>query len=138
MQSQIVGGGAGGLELAALLGRRLGPHEGPRRVLLIDRAVFPLWKPSLHEVAAGSLDSRQEGLDPLARRLRLAEARDVGGALLIGARSLDFERLVLAIGVGSLLFDTPGAAKHACLLENLADAEAFHRRLAALYSVIRL
>ncbi|HBY42405.1 FAD-dependent oxidoreductase, partial [Brevundimonas sp.] len=156
MQNQIVivGGGAGGLELAALLGRRLGPHEGPRKVLLIDRAVFHLWKPSLHEVAAGSLDSRQEGLDylmlarrnhfrfmlgevkgldPVARRLRLAETRDVDGALLIGARSLDFERLVLATGAGSHLFDTPGAAEHACLLEDVADAEAFHRRLAALF-----
>jgi len=150
MQNQIVivGGGAGGLELAALLGRRLGPHEGPRKVLLIDRAVFHLWKPSLHEVAAGSLDSSQEGLDylmlarrnhfrfmlgevegldPVARRLRLAETRDVDGALLIGARSLDFERLVLATGAGSHLFDTPGAAEHACLLEDVGDAEAFHR-----------
>ncbi len=33
MQNQIVivGGGAGGLELAALLGRRFGPHDGPRK-----------------------------------------------------------------------------------------------------------
>ncbi len=156
MQNQIVivGGGAGGLELAALLGRRFGPHDGPRKVLLIDRAVFHLWKPSLHEVAAGSLDSRQEGLDylmlarrnhfgfmlgelegldPGARRLRLAETRDLDGALLIGARSLDYESLILATGAGSHLFDTPGAAEHACLLEDVADAEAFHRRLAALF-----
>lgn len=153
-QTVIVGGGAGGLELAARLGRRLGPLEGPRRVLLIDRAIFRLWKPSLHEVAAGSLDSRQEGLDylmlarrnhfrfvlgevegldPVARRLRLAETRDVDGSLLIEARSMDFERLVLAIGAGSHLFDTPGAAEHACMLEDVADAEAFHRRLAALF-----
>ena len=48
----IIGGGAGGLELAARLGRRLGRREGPRRVLLIDRSIFHLWKPSLHEVAA--------------------------------------------------------------------------------------
>ena len=58
----IVGGGAGGLELAARLGRRLGRDEGRRRVLLIDRSIFHLWKPTLHEVAAGSLDSHQEGL----------------------------------------------------------------------------
>ncbi|HEY4585723.1 MAG TPA: FAD-dependent oxidoreductase [Brevundimonas sp.] len=153
-QIVIVGGGAGGLELAARLGRRLGPRDGPRQVLLIDRAVFHLWKPSLHEVAAGSLDSRQEGLDyltlarrnhfrfvlgqvegldPDARRLRLAETYDADGRLLIAARSLDFERLVLATGAGSHLFDTPGAAEHACLLEDVADAEAFHRRLAALF-----
>ncbi|MBK5956387.1 FAD-dependent oxidoreductase, partial [Rhodospirillum rubrum] len=66
----IIGGGAGGLELAARLGRRFGPREGRRRVLLIDRSIFHLWKPSLHEVAAGSLDSHQEGLSypVLARR----------------------------------------------------------------------
>ncbi len=64
-QIVIVGGEAGGLDPAARLGRRLGPRDGPRQVLLIDRAVFPLWKPSLHEVAAGSLHSRQEGLDDL-------------------------------------------------------------------------
>lgn len=108
-QILIVGGGAGGLELAARLGRRLGPRDGPRQVLLIDRAVFHLWKPSLHEVAAGSLDSRQEGLDyltlarrnhfrfvlgevegldPDARRLRLAETYDADGRMLIAARSL--------------------------------------------------
>ncbi|MAL56720.1 MAG: hypothetical protein CL682_06045, partial [Brevundimonas sp.] len=49
----IIGGGAGGLELAARLGRRFGPRQGRRRVLLIDRSIFHLWKPSLHEVAAG-------------------------------------------------------------------------------------
>lgn len=156
MQNQIVivGGGAGGLELAAMLGRRLGPREGPRKVLLVDRAVFHLWKPSLHEVAAGSLDARQEGLsylmlarrnhfrfllgevealEPGARRLRLVETRDADGSLLIGARVVDFDRLVLATGAGSHLFGTPGAAEHAWLLENVADAEAFHRRLAALF-----
>ena len=47
----IVGGGAGGLELACKLGRRL----GPQRVTLVDRQLFHVWKPSLHEVAAGTL-----------------------------------------------------------------------------------
>jgi hypothetical protein len=45
----IVGGGAGGLELACKLGRKL----GPQRVLLVDSRLFHIWKPSLHEVAAG-------------------------------------------------------------------------------------
>ncbi len=33
----VVGGGAGGLELAAQLGRKLGAREGRERVLLVDR-----------------------------------------------------------------------------------------------------
>ncbi|WP_312219263.1 FAD-dependent oxidoreductase [Brevundimonas sp.] len=150
----IVGGGAGGLELAARLGRASGRNEGPRRVLLIDRTIFHLWKPSLHEVAAGSLDSHQEGLayPLLARRnhfsfafgdlegldvaeksLSLAEVRDDDGRVLIPARSLAYDRLVLATGSGSNLFTTPGAAEHAHLLEDVADAEAFNRRLTGAF-----
>ncbi|WP_428063151.1 NAD(P)/FAD-dependent oxidoreductase [Brevundimonas sp.] len=150
----IIGGGAGGLELAARLGRWFGPREGRRRVLLIDRSIFHLWKPSLHEVAAGSLDSHQEGLsypvlarrnhfsfafgdltglDPAARTLRLAEIRDDDGEVLVAPRTLGFETLVLAIGSGSNLFGTPGAAEHAHLLENVADAEAFNRRLTSAF-----
>ena len=54
----IVGGGAGGLELASRLGRRF----GSRHVTLIDKNLFHIWKPSLHEVAAGTLDIHKEGL----------------------------------------------------------------------------
>lgn len=150
----IVGGGAGGLELACRLGRRHGRREGPKRVLLIDRSIFHLWKPSLHEVAAGSLDSHQEGLsypvlarrnhfnfafgdliavDPAAKTITLAELRDDDGKVLVAPRTLSFRTLVLAIGSGSNLFNTPGAAEHAHLLEDVADAEAFNRRLTAAF-----
>src|ERR1700743_1616575 len=54
----VVGGGAGGLELACKLGRKWGPE----RVALVDAKLFHIWKPSLHEVAAGTLDIHQEGL----------------------------------------------------------------------------
>ena len=54
----IVGGGAGGLELACKLGRKLGPSK----VALVDSRLYHIWKPSLHEVAAGTLDVHQEGL----------------------------------------------------------------------------
>src|SRR3954468_11157082 len=107
----IVGGGAGGLELAARLGRKLGPKAGKERVLLIDRSVFHIWKPTLHEVAAGTLDAHQEGLsypilgrrnhfsfllgelnafDPSAKRLTLAEIRDDDGGLLVPEREVSF------------------------------------------------
>ncbi|HZW14906.1 MAG TPA: FAD-dependent oxidoreductase [Brevundimonas sp.] len=150
----IVGGGAGGLELAARLGRRLGRREGRRRVLLIDRSIFHLWKPSLHEVAAGSMDSHQEGLsypvlarrnnfsfafgeltglDPTTRTLTLGEIRDDDGDVLVAPRTLGFNTLVLAIGSGSNLFGTPGAAEHVHLLEDVADAEAFNKRLTSAF-----
>jgi NADH dehydrogenase len=58
----IVGGGAGGLELATRLGRKLG-KKGKAQITLVDRNRTHLWKPLLHEVAAGSLDA---GVDALS------------------------------------------------------------------------
>ena len=52
----IVGGGAGGLELATRLGDPLGKSERAH-VTLIDRWPAHVWKPLLHEVATGGLDT---------------------------------------------------------------------------------
>ena len=141
----IVGGGAGGLELAARLGRKLGREA----VLLIDRAPTHIWKPTLHEVAAGTMDARSEGLsypilarrnrfsfalgelrgvDTEARQITLAELRDDQGAILMPQRQVGFDTLVMALGSGSNFFGTPGA-EHAYVLEQASDAEAFHRTL---------
>lgn len=142
----IVGGGAGGLELAARLGRSLGAKQGRERVLLVDRSPFHIWKPTLHEVAAGTLDAHQEGLSypVLARRnhfgfaigdlvgldtarktIELGEIRNAEGDLLVPRRTVSYTRLVLAIGSGSNAFGTPGI-EHAYLLENVRDAQRFH------------
>ncbi|WCM95129.1 FAD-dependent oxidoreductase [Acidovorax sp. NCPPB 2350] len=142
----IVGGGAGGLELAARLGRGLGQRLGRERVLLVDRSPFHIWKPTLHEVAAGTLDAHQEGLSytVLARRnhfsfamgelsaldaarkaLTLSEILDAEGEVIVPQRVVSFTRLVLAIGSGSNAFGTPGIG-HAYLLENVRDAQHFH------------
>jgi NADH dehydrogenase len=149
----IVGGGAGGLELAARLGRKLGRKAGKERVLLIDRSSYHIWKPTLHEVAAGTLDAHQEGLsysilgrsnhfsfllgdldafDPIAKRLTLKPILGEGGKVLVETRGVTFTWSVLAIGSGSNLFGTPGA-EQAHLLERTEDAEAFHTRLLAAF-----
>lgn len=149
----IVGGGAGGLELAARLGRKLGKRAGPDRVLLIDKSVYHIWKPSLHEIAAGTLDAHQEGLsypvlgrrnhfsfalgeltgfDPTAKRLTLAPIIE-DGLELAPERTISFTYGVLAIGSGTNLFSTPGAEK-ALRLEDTADAERFHTRLLAAFT----
>jgi len=60
----IVGGGAGGLELATRLGRTLGRRK-QALVTLVDRARTHLWKPLLHQVAAGSMDLNDHELDYL-------------------------------------------------------------------------
>src|SRR3954463_13381523 len=62
----VVGGGAGGLELATSVGDRLG-KRGRAQVTLVDRSRTHLWKPLLHEVAAGSMDIHAHQLDYLAQ-----------------------------------------------------------------------
>lgn len=151
----VVGGGAGGLELAAGLGRSLGRAAGPRTVLLIDRAVFHIWKPTLHEVAAGTLDTHQEGLsyailarrnhfsfalgelgalDAAGRRLTLKPLHDEDGQVIVPERAVSFSAAVIAIGGGSNFFGTPGAAEHAFVLERTEDAERFHTRLLTAFT----
>jgi NADH dehydrogenase len=49
-QVVIVGGGAGGLELATKLGKTLG-RKGKAAITLIDRTRTHVWKPLLHEIA---------------------------------------------------------------------------------------
>ncbi len=150
----VVGGGAGGLELAARLGRQLGRRHGRGHVLLIDRAPIHIWKPTLHEVAAGTLDTHAEGLsypmlarrnrfsfalgemvslDLTRRRLTLAPLKDAQGSELVPQRQVRFERLVLALGSGSSFFGTPGAEK-AFVLENTHDAGRFRQHLLAAFT----
>ena len=61
----IVGGGAGGLPLAARLGDKLG-RRGRAEITLVDRNGTHLWKPLLHEVAAGRMDADAHDVDYLA------------------------------------------------------------------------
>ena len=149
----IVGGGAGGIELASRLGRRLG-RSGRDRVLLVDRSPTHIWKPTLHEIAAGTMDANQEGLSYLAlarrnhfsfglgelaavdapgHRIVLAVLKDASGGTVLPERTLGWKWLVLATGSGSNFFDTPGA-EHAFVLEDAADAERFRKELLVAFT----
>jgi len=55
----IVGGGAGGLELATKLGKKLG-KKGKAKITLVDCELTHIWKPLLHEVAAGTLNTYED------------------------------------------------------------------------------
>ena len=61
----IVGGGAGGLELATRLGDGYG-RKGELDVTLIERGRTHVWKPKLHEIAAGSMDMSEHEVNYLA------------------------------------------------------------------------
>jgi hypothetical protein len=62
----VVGGGAGGLELATRLGDKLG-RRGKAHVTLVEKARTHFWKPHLHEIAAGSIDINNHAIDYLAQ-----------------------------------------------------------------------
>ena len=151
MQSDyvIVGGGAGGLELACKLGRKL----GPRRVTLVDNRLYHIWKPSLHEVAAGTLDIHQEGLsyqmlahdngftfvygamtalDSSAQRVIVGAVNDAAGVEVLPPRELDYKGLVLAVGSTSNYFGVPGARENTISLNATEDAERFRLTLLRL------
>jgi NADH dehydrogenase len=145
----IVGGGAGGIELATRLGDTLG-RRGKALVTLIDRSRTHLWKPLLHEFAAGTMDLDQHALDYLAqarwhhfrfqlgemdgldrgrRTVLVAATRDGDGRELIPRREIAYDTLVIAVGSHSNDFRTPGAHEHAISLDRADQAELFHRRL---------
>ncbi|HYB56697.1 MAG TPA: NAD(P)/FAD-dependent oxidoreductase, partial [Alphaproteobacteria bacterium] len=145
----IVGGGAGGLELATRLGDRLGRRERAE-ITLVDKARAHLWKPLLHEVAAGSMDmghheldylaqahwhhfryriGKMIGLDRARREVQVAPVLDEAGAEVTPRRSFAYDTLVIAVGSVCNDFGTPGVADYAIALDTPEEAKRFHRRL---------
>ena len=145
----IVGGGAGGLELATRLGNRWG-RRGKVEIELIDQARTHLWKPLLHEVAAGSMDlgvhelnylaqsywhnfrfrlGQMIGLDRERREVQVAPVIDDDGNEITPQRRFHYDTLVIAVGSLTNDFGTPGVKEHAIALETAGEATRFHRRL---------
>lgn len=145
----VVGGGAGGLELATRLGDSLG-RKKQARIVLIDRNRNHIWKPLLHEVATGSLDINTDGvvyrahsgahhyefqlgtmtgLDREARCVRLEALFDEEGREVLPARTVSYDTLVMAVGSVSNDFGTPGVSDHSFFLDSHRQAERFHRAL---------
>jgi len=144
----VVGGGAAGLELITWLGDRLGRRRAA--ITLVDCARTHLWKPLLHEVAAGSLDpgeyevnylaqahwhgfryrlAQMIGLDRAAREVHLAATVDDEGRQITPPRAIAYDTLVVAIGSLTNDLGTPGVAQYAVPLETPEQAARFNRRL---------
>lgn len=145
----IVGGGAGGLELATRLGDRLGRRRRAR-VTLIDKARAHLWKPLLHEIAAGSMDlghhelsylaqahwhhfeyriGEMVGLDRAKREVHIGPVFDEDGVEVTPPQDVPYDLLVIAMGSISNDFDTPGVQQYAQFLDTPEQAARFNRRL---------
>ncbi|SFL96200.1 NAD(P)/FAD-dependent oxidoreductase [Marinobacter zhejiangensis] len=142
----VVGGGAGGLELVTRLGNKLGKKK-KARITLIDAVLTHVWKPLLHEVAAGSLDAstneinfraharkhhyefqlgRMSGLDRASKRITLEPFYDNDGLEVVPEREVSYDTLVIAVGSTANDFGTPGAQDHCLFLDSLAQARKFH------------
>src|SRR3974390_1337575 len=145
----IVGGGAGGLELATRLGDKLGRRR-KADITLIDKARTHLWKPLLAQMPADSMELGHHELDYLAqahwphfnyrtgemiglnrfrREVQVAPVVEENGTEVTPARSYQYDTLVLAVGSLTNDFGTPGVVEHAVRLETPEQAARFHRGL---------
>ena len=145
----IVGGGAGGLALATQLGKHLGKKK-LAEITLVDSARTHVWKPLLHQLAAGSFDThaeeieylaqarwnhfkfrlgRLEGLDRNSKTLQLAASHDEAGREITPPQQLAYDTLVIAVGSQTNDFGTPGAAEHTIKLDSPQAAKRFNDRL---------
>jgi NADH:ubiquinone reductase (H+-translocating) len=145
----IVGGGAGGLELATKLGDSLG-RKGKALITLIDKSKTHVWKPLLHEIAAGSMDPEKhelvyiaqahwhhfkfrlgsmDSLDRAKREVSISPHYDEDGVEVIPRRTLQYDTLIIAVGSTTNDFGVKGASEYSIALDTQEQAERFHRRL---------
>lgn len=145
----VVGGGAGGFELAVQLGKRLG-QRALADVTLVDVKLSHIWKPLLHEVAAGTLNANEDELNYLAHahwnhfkfRLGALESLDRGnqtitlspsvdehGNEFIPRRTFGYDTLVICLGSLTNDFAVPGVREHCYFLDSREQADHFHRDL---------
>ncbi len=148
IQIVVVGGGAGGLGLVARLGKKFGRKKFD--IILIDRNQTHIWKPLLHEVAAGSLDANLdevgyrshayrwnyrffdgalEAIDRDARQVVIAPIVDETGREIVARHRIRYDYLVVSVGSVSNDFGTPGVRENAIYLDDRTQADRFRKRL---------
>lgn len=149
----IVGGGAGGLELATALGHRLGKHS-MAKIVLVDATLTHIWKPLLHEVAAGTINSyedelnyfghgaknhfefqlgRMNGINRDIKTVQLAALTDETGDIIAEGRAVSYDTLIISIGSTSNDFGTAGARDNCMFLDSRPQADRFHKKFLNMY-----
>ena len=145
----IVGGGAGGLELATSLGNKLGKKK-KANIILVDQTRTHIWKPLLHELATGALDRSTDGvvyhahatrhhyqfqlgtmvdMDAEAKSIKLAPLMSDKGKLILPEREVNYDTLIMAVGSVSNDFGTKGVADNCYFLDSHRQAEYFHEAM---------
>ena len=148
----IVGGGAGGLELVTQLGHQLGKTK-KAQITLVDQNLTHIWKPSLHEIAAGSLNLHEEETNYFAHAAKHHYKFILGQFTALDSENktisiksthqskfkgesvdqIHYDTLVIAIGSNSNDFKTPGVSEHCYFIDTPKQAENFHQDLLNLY-----
>lgn len=149
----IVGGGAGGLELATRLGHSLGKSQ-QAQIILVDAALTHIWKPLLHEVAAGTINSyedelnyfahasknyfefhlgRMQNIDRQQKSILLESLTNGENVVIAPERSIRYDTLIIAVGSTSNDFGTPGARENCIFLDARPQADRFQREFLSLY-----
>lgn len=149
----IVGGGAGGLELATRLGNKLGKRN-KARITLLDFNRTHIWKPLLHEVAAGTFDSYENQVEYMAqaksnhfeyrlgRMYKINREKQVvyveptysrDNEEIIPEREFHYDTLVMAVGSVSNDFGIEGVREHCMFLDTKSEAQSFQNRLLETY-----
>jgi NADH dehydrogenase len=147
-QIVVVGGGAGGLELVTRLGAHFGREDFD--IILVEKSSTHIWKPLLHEVAAGALDANldevgyrshghdwgyryfygtMEGVDRQNRHVLIAPILDEDGTEIMGRHRIRYDYLVLAVGSVSNDFGTKGVAQYCIFLDSREQADRFRNTL---------
>lgn len=145
-QIVIVGGGAGGLELATRLGKTLG-KKNKAKIILVDLYPTHIWKPLLHEVAAGTLDANEDQLNYFAHASKHHFYFELGEMIhlnrqkkeislapiyedhkvIIPQRTIKYDILVLAFGSLSNDLGIKGVRKHCLFLDERTQADRFQQ-----------
>jgi NADH dehydrogenase len=145
----IVGGGAGGLELATRIGNAFG-RNGQALITLVDKNRTHIWKPKLHEIASGSMDFGNHEVDYLAqahwnhftfrigelkglnrseKEIELSPYLDNDGLAVTPSQKIPYDTLVICVGSLSNDFGTRGVREYALRLETQHDAKQFHSKM---------
>lgn len=145
----VVGGGAGGLELVTLLGQKLG-RRGNAEVALVDSEHTHIWKPLLHEVAAGTLDpgdheikylaqahwrhflfrrGQMDGLSRTERTIHVRATVNDKGVEITPPRTIPYDTLVMAVGSLNNDFGVKGVQEHCMFLDTTEQARRFQQHL---------
>ena len=142
------------MELATRLGNKFGKKK-KAMVTLVDCSRTHIWKPLLHEIAAGSLNSsddevsymaqaywhnfrfrlgRMDRLDRKRQEISLAPTLDEDGNEYIPRRNFHYDTLIIAVGSVASDFGIEGVREHCQFLDTRQEADRFHQLLLRKYT----